>query len=67
MNWKISAKEVGKGFINIGVAFIVFALIQPIINNNLSLKTTLIALVGFSLSVLVGSLLIAFGGKSDDC
>ena len=67
MNWKISAKEVGKGFINIGVAFIVFALIQSIINNNLSLKTTLIALVGFSLSVLVGSLLIAFGGKSDDC
>ncbi len=70
MSWKKGLKkafeEVGKHFLNIGVAIIVFAILQPIIKNEFSLKSSLmfglIYLIVFSIAVF----LIMIGGKEDE-
>ncbi len=66
VNFKEASKEVGKGFINIGVAFIIFALIQPFVKGEINTKLFLIAVFGFFISILIGALLVAFGGEKDD-
>ncbi len=66
MDFKEASKEVGKGFINIGVAFVVFALIQPFVKGEFNIKLFLVAIFGFFISTFIGSLFIAFGGKKND-
>ena len=66
MDFKEASKEVGKGFINIGVAFIIFALIQPFVKGEFSIKLFFTAILGFFVSILIGSLFIAFGGERND-
>jgi len=66
VDFRESSKEVGKGFINIGVAFVIFALIQPFVKGEFNINLFLVAIFGFFVSTLIGSLFIAFGGKKND-
>ena len=58
--------ELGKGFINLGVAFLVFAVIQPFVKNNIDLKTSFVSIMFSSILFIVGVLLSSLGGKKSE-
>ena len=66
MDFKEGFKEFGKALINIGVAAIIFAIIQPFVKGEFSAKLGVIALIMFLSLSGVGILLISLGGKKND-
>ena len=65
MNIKESAKEIGKGFINVGVAFIVFSLIQPLVNGKISITLFILAIIGATVFMGIGGILVGLGGDNE--
>ena len=62
MNFREASKEIGKGFINIGVAFVIFALIQPLVNDKISIKLFVVAVIGATVFMIIGGALVGIGG-----
>ncbi len=58
---KEELKEVGKQILNIGVAVIVFAIIQPLMKNELNVDVLVIALFVYIALTLFGAFLIRKG------
>jgi len=65
VNIKKAVEETGKHFLNVAVALIIFAILQPIIKGEFNLKTGIIFVTAYIVILLIGNLLIAFGGKDD--
>lgn len=63
---KKSFEEAGKHLLNIGVAIIVFAILQPIVKNEFSLKSSLIFAFVYLIIFAIAIFLIALGGKEDE-
>lgn len=61
-----SFEEFGKQLLNIGVAIIVFAVIQPFINHSYNFNDIVIAIFAYVIITLTGIFLIEFGGGKDD-
>jgi len=61
------AKELGKTFLNISVAIVVFVFLQPFVKGELTLNLIAITIAGFLINVIIGSVLLYFGGKDDEC
>ncbi|EDP74151.1 hypothetical protein [Hydrogenivirga sp. 128-5-R1-1] len=62
------ANELGKTFFNIAVAIVVFMLLQPFVKGELSFKLIVITVMGFTISLFIGAVLLYFaGGKKDEC
>ncbi len=61
-----SLEKFGKQLLNIGVAIIVFAVIQSLINHSYSFGTILIAVFSYAIITLTGILLIEIGGCKDE-
>ncbi len=58
-------KEVGKQILNIGVAIVVFAIIQPFIKHKIDVITTFFAFLSYIALTLIGAYLIKKGGKQE--
>ena len=65
MKLKKVAFELGKGFINLAIAFVIFAFLQPFVKGELTDKLLFTALSGAFGFLIFGSILIYIGG--DDC
>jgi uncharacterized membrane protein (DUF441 family) len=63
---KKAFEEAGKHLLNIGVAIIVFAILQPILKNEFSLKSSLIFAVVYLLIFAIAIFLIAIGGEENE-
>ncbi len=61
-----SLEEFGKQLLNIGVAIIVFAVIQPLINHSYSFNDIIIAVFSYTIITLSGILFIEIGGCKDE-
>ena len=61
MNWRKAFSEVGKQFLNIAVAGLVFAFIQPFVHEELKFNMTLFSAIWYITFTVVGFLLIALG------
>ncbi len=57
--------ELGKGFINLSLAFFISSIIQPIVKDEVSLKSILFGILGFFISGVFGILLLEAGGTED--
>lgn len=66
MKYRRGLEEVGKAIINIGVAVIVFAIIQPIVNGKFSITLIISALGMFVLLAILGFFLVSYGGDRDE-
>jgi high-affinity K+ transport system ATPase subunit B len=66
MDYKSGFKEVGKGFINFGVAVLVFLILQPFVSEKLNITYIAIALILYIISTTIGFLLTSFGGSSNE-
>jgi ABC-type Mn2+/Zn2+ transport system permease subunit len=70
LNWKKGLKrafeEAGKHLLNIGVAIIVFAILQPIVKNEFSLKSSLIFGIVYLIIFAIAVFLIIIGGDEDE-
>ncbi len=64
MNWKEAFQEVGKQLLNVAVAGLVFALLQPIVHRELTINLIVVAALWYFLFTLIGVLFIAIGGKN---
>lgn len=58
-------KELGKQLLNIGVAVVVFAIIQPIVSENIRPIVSLVAFFIYLLLTIIGVLLIKKGEKNE--
>ena len=65
MNWKKAFTEIGKQFLNVAVAGLVFAFVQPFVHEELGLKTTLFSVCWYVAFTLSGALLISLGEEKD--
>ncbi len=63
---KKAFEEVGKHFLNIGVAIIVFAILQPIVKSEFSPKSSLIFAVVYLIIFTIAVFLITLGGREDE-
>ena len=61
-----AAEEIAKHFLNIGVAIIVFAILQPLVKNEFSLKSSLVFAIIYLIVFLLAVFLIIIGGSEDD-
>ena len=43
MNWKVAFQEVGKQLLNVAVAGLIFALLQPIVHRELTINLIVVA------------------------
>ena len=66
MNFRKGLEEVGKAIINIGVAVIIFAIVQPVVNGKFSTRLGLIAFFAFLLLLITGFWLVSYGGDRDE-
>jgi len=55
-------KEVGKQILNIGVAIVVFAIIQPFIKHEFDVLTTMFAIIFYVASTILGAYFIRKAG-----
>jgi len=60
------ANELGKTFLNIAVAIFIFVFLQPFVKGELNISLIIYTLIGFIIFVVLGSLLLYFGGNKDD-
>ncbi len=58
-------EEIGKHFLNIGVAIVVFAILQPIIKGEFDIKISLVFGFIYLVIVLISAILIAVGGENN--
>ena len=58
--------ELGKGFINIGVAFVIFAIIQPFVKENITLKVVIASIIFSIIFFSVGVILSSINGDEND-
>jgi len=65
-NVKESLKEYGKHLLNIGVAIIVFSILQPIVNGKFETKQALYFVIAYIVVVLIGNVLVALGGNENE-
>ena len=65
MKYKKGLEEVGKAIINIGVASVVFAVIQPIVNDKFSPTLSIGAIFVFIALGTIGFFLVSVGGYCD--
>jgi len=63
MNWRTASTEFGKQLLNVGVAGLIFVLIQPFAHRELTVEKAFWAVVWYVLFTGAGVLLIAFGSK----
>ncbi len=60
MNWFKGLNELGKGFINLAIAIIVFAIVQPLVSGkaflSISIASAVIAVILFFIGVILSSL-----------
>jgi len=66
MRYRKGLEEVGKAIINIGVASVVFAVIQPIVNDEFSPVLSTGAIFVFILLATIGFFVVSLGGDCDD-
>ncbi len=66
MNYRKGLEEVGKAIINIGVAVIIFAIVQPVVNGKFSARLGLIAFFAFLFLLITGFWLVSYGGDKND-
>ncbi len=59
-------KELGKGFINIGVAFIIFAIIQPFVKEKISIKIAVVSIIFSFIFFIIGVILSSLNGEKDE-
>ncbi len=59
-------KELGKHFLNLAVAVIVFMILQPLVSPNISNKFYLIGMISYLIIVISGFFLIIIGKKLED-
>jgi uncharacterized protein YhhL (DUF1145 family) len=59
-------KELGKGFINIGVAFIIFAIIQPFVKEKFSIKIAVVSIIFSFIFFIIGVILASLNGEKDE-
>ncbi|EDP73742.1 hypothetical protein [Hydrogenivirga sp. 128-5-R1-1] len=64
--FKNVANELGKTFLNISVAVLVFLLLQPFVKGELTFKLVIMAVGGFLINVIAGSVLIYLGGDDNE-
>jgi len=57
--------ELGKGFINLSLAFFVFSIIQPVVKEEVSLNAFGFGVLGFITSGAIGIMLLEAGGNAD--
>ena len=65
MNLKKAFSELGKQFLNVGVAGVVFAFLQPFVQKTLSLETALFSVIWYITFTLVGFLLISLSEEKN--
>ncbi len=58
--------ELGKGFINIGIAFVVFAIIQPFVKESITLKVVIASIIFSIIFFSVGVILSSMNGEEND-
>ncbi len=70
MNWKKglikASEEIGKHLFNIGVAVVVFSILQPVIKGSFNLKSALTFGLIYLIIFLFASILIIVGGSKDE-
>ncbi|RUM49163.1 MAG: hypothetical protein DSY47_04070 [Hydrogenothermus sp.] len=66
MKYRKGLEEVGKAIINIGVAVIIFAIIQPIVNGKFSATLTLGAIFIFILLEAISFFIVSYGGEENE-
>ncbi len=66
MDIKESFKEYGKHLLNIGVAIIVFAILQPIVKGEFKTSTAIYFIIAYIFVSVLGNVFIAVGGKKDE-
>jgi len=59
-------EEFGKQLLNIGVAIIVFAVIQPLIKHSFNFSNIVIAIISYTIITLSGILFIETGGYKNE-
>ena len=59
-------EEIGKHLLNIGVAIIVFAILQPIIKDKFDIKIALSFGIIYLIIFTIAVILIAIGGNNDE-
>ena len=60
---KTTKFELGKGFINLSLAFFIFSVIQPVVKEEVSIKSFCFGLIGFITSGVIGIILLESGGN----
>jgi len=65
MSWRIASLELGKQLLNIGVAGLVFAFIQPLVHGELTVEKSIWAIIWYAVFTSIGVFLIAFGSRDE--
>ena len=64
--YKIAFEELGKHSLNIGVAVIVFAIIQPIVGGSLNFKIAIFASIFYVILLTIGVFFLYIGGDCNE-
>ncbi|WP_457634568.1 hypothetical protein [Persephonella sp.] len=63
---KNALNEIGKHFLNVAVAVIVFSIIQPLINGKFQIGTAILFIIAYFILVIIATVFIIVGGKEDE-
>ncbi|WP_164930571.1 hypothetical protein [Aquifex aeolicus] len=63
---KKTLEEIGKHYLNIGVAIIVFAIIQPIVQGKFNIKVALYFGLAYFIVFSIAIILLVIGGSCDE-
>jgi hypothetical protein len=66
MNWFKGLNELGKSFMNLAVALIVFAIIQPFVKGEFSISITVVSVVISAILFFIGVSLSSLGGRDHE-
>ena len=66
MNWFKGLNELGKGFINLAIAIIVFAIVQPLVSGKASLSISIASAVIAVILFFIGVILSSLGGTDNE-
>jgi len=58
-------EELGKHFLNVGVAVVVFAILKPIIDGKFKPKIALYFFITYLLIVVTSTVFLVFGGRNE--
>jgi len=65
VNWNKAFTELGKQFLNVAVAGLIFAFIQPLVHEKLIPKTALFSVCWYITFTLAGVVLISIGEEEN--